>query len=583
MMHSDPDSSSVGRPPATPVRTRLGRGPRDRHARQWLAWAVVAVSAVLPATAAGATNATKPNSSRSPLAVSVVVTGDHLSVRGTVSGALLSGEAYSSRWVVTLQRRVGTRWTPYARGRPHPWHHGESFSLAASAGPAGSKEVLRVAIVSGRHAIATSASVTVSVPWPSMIRNALPPAAPPAPTQAGPAAPGVAPLAPSAFAALQVTGGGGDACVLLRFGGVDCWGSDLDGVLGVDKTWPTPSVGPSVEYSEIPTPVAGISGATQISAGYFYVCALSEAKTVSCWGWDGDGQLGNGEYVYYTGVVQPMDLQYDFPNEVKGLGGVRQISTGDSNSCALLDSGAIDCWGANGAGQLGIGNAASETCAGAPCSTRPVRVSGITTATEIASGGSTTCALLATGSVDCWGLNRYGTVGDGTTINRTQPTPVLGVTNAIKITVGEDDACAIVSGGTIDCWGWDEQGQLGDGNSTGPETCQENQKCSTRPVAVSKIASAVEIAASSAFFEDHTCALLAAGNVECWGSGPLGNGTNASSDLPIEVMGLSSANSVGTAAGGVSCATLTSGALDCWGGGSEGLTVPIPEAKAAPE
>ena len=78
----------------------------------------------------------------------------------------------------------------------------------------------------------------------------------------------------------------------------------------------------------------------------------------------------------------------------------------------------------------------------------PVKVSGISTAKAISAGGSHTCALLAGGTVKCWGLNSNGQLGDGTTIQSATPVKVLGISTATTISAGGSHTCALLSGGT---------------------------------------------------------------------------------------------------------------------------------------
>lgn len=565
---------------------------------------VAALFTVLLATAGTA----DAQASRPRVSASFAAVGRDISADGTVSAGRWYGTGPRSRWIVALQQRVGARWLLRASGHLHARGNLSGFSLTWADGSRGRRDTVRVEVVSGKRIVATSANRTIVATVPVSTHAATRSSSIEQPTwglslssgspesDASRSSVGATPTF-EAFDATQVTSGGENACVLLKDRGVDCWGSDLDGVLGIDETWQQPSDGATTGISFVPTPVARIGEVTQISAGYFYVCALSVAGNVYCWGWDGQGELGNGESVNYDGPeLQPADLEHTIPEAVPGLKNVVQVAAGAGQACALLPDGAIDCWGENASGQLGDGTQSGpETCyfdGNLACSTRPVAVSGISDATQVADGGETSCALLVGGAVDCWGLNRSGALGDGTTTNSDVPVAVSGITDATKIAVGGEDACAVLADGGIDCWGLNEDGQLGSGVNSGPETCLSDLMCSTRPVTVSGIDNAVQVTVGSPEGYGNACALLATGTVKCWGDGgALGDDSYASSDVPVEVSGLNGVVGIATNstfADVLSCAVLSDGALDCWGdgpgvGSDVPVEVPIPEATPAPE
>lgn len=319
-------------------------------------------------------------------------------------------------------------------------------------------------------------------------------------------------------------------CALLASGSVECWGDNGYGQLG-DGTSRGPQSCNGDPCASRPLAVRGVSDATAIAAGGDESCALRSGGSVECWGENTYGQLGDGTSrgPQLCGVYPCSEA----PVAVRGISGASAIAVGADDACALVAGGSVQCWGENSFGQLGDGTSEGpQICNGEPCASAPVTVPAITGASAIAVGGVVSCALIGGGGVDCWGANNYGQLGEGTSRGPQScageacsltPVSVAAISTATAIAAGNDHACALLAGGGVDCWGYNFAAELGIATSSGVQWCSGGEWCATRPVAVYGMTSATSIVAGG----DHTCVLVSAGGVECWGYnsyGQLGDG-----------------------------------------------------------
>ena len=124
-----------------------------------------------------------------------------------------------------------------------------------------------------------------------------------------------------------------------------------------------------------------------------------------------------------------------------------QLALGYLHSCLRKSDGKVQCWGDNGAGQLG--DAVSFDAGARPPAKVPQLVAGISDAVQLASGLSHSCVVRSGGTVMCWGINSFGQLGDGTTQRSSSAVVALGVTDAIAIAAGTSFTCALIRGGTV--------------------------------------------------------------------------------------------------------------------------------------
>jgi alpha-tubulin suppressor-like RCC1 family protein len=302
------------------------------------------------------------------------------------------------------------------------------------------------------------------------------------------------------------------ACALLSDGTVECWGQNSFGQLGIGSTEGPQQSPQEGSCSTTPVPVIGLNGpVTAIAAAGTYACALLADTTVQCWGSDPLTFESSGQ-----------------PATVPNLRGATSIAAGPNSACAIA-GGAIECWGSNIYGALGNGSTDSGG---------PVVVSGIMGATAVSVGLHSACAVLPGGTVSCWGDDRSGQLGNGTTDLAqscagdpcsTTPVPVTGLAGpVVALAVAYQNPCAILGDGTVQCWGYNATGELGIGTTSGPETCF-GAACSTTPVTVGGLTGAAVSIATAGGPPGSACAVLSDGTMSCWGAGqssptPVGQG-----------------------------------------------------------
>ena len=235
----------------------------------------------------------------------------------------------------------------------------------------------------------------------------------------------------------------------------------------------------------------------------------------------------------------------------KATSGAQSLTAAGGHTCAVLADGTVRCWGLNVDGQLGQGERVGS----------PAAVQGVGTATGIAAGREHTCAVLDDGRVMCWGSNRDGQLGR-LAIERGKilpaPAAVAEISGASQVAAGRDHTCALLREGGVRCWGGNSAGQLGDGSTSD----------SAAPIRVQGVSNAVGVAAGSL----HTCAIVRDGTVRCWGAndaGQLGNPRLTPSAVPVPVEAISSATAI--AAGHAhTCALLSDRTVHCWGSNEVG-------------
>jgi alpha-tubulin suppressor-like RCC1 family protein len=366
-------------------------------------------------------------------------------------------------------------------------------------------------------------------------------------------------------------------CAVTDDGKVYCWGDDEVDQLG------------AVSYQYKPVDVLGLNSvATAVSAGASHTCALTNNGIAKCWGGNDNSQTGS-----------LMDTIVDFPRNVDGLlmgnkavmaggyhtcaitsgggmkcvgygaavgygeywslsaardvvglgSGVKAMALGEHHSCALMAWGMVKCWGDNESGQLGDGTTEEKYS--------PVNVSGLESGVAaIAAGGNHTCALMEIGGVKCWGENKEGQLGNGSTSNSNTPVDVVKLdATVVAIAAGDEMTCAMTDNGGVKCWGHHYRG-IGSDSSKSPFDMHT-------PAGVLGISTGA----------NHICILTQSGGVQCWGNNMYGQvgvldgvGNQVGVvKIPTDVLGLSEGVLAISAGGKHTCALMEDGGIKCWG------------------
>ncbi len=236
--------------------------------------------------------------------------------------------------------------------------------------------------------------------------------------------------------AVAVAAGGYHSCAIVGGGAVKCWGLGTAGQLGDGLA----NIPKAVVKAKL-----GAAAATVIVAGPNHTCVRTATGTGLCWGYNEDGELGDGN----GGTSKEADT----PVVISGLQGIATLSAGENHGCAIVVGGSVRCWGKQSSGQLGTGGGNSYYST--------PQVVALDSATAIAAGGSHSCAAVTGGGLWCWGGNGNGQLGLPAAASNAFPAELKGFGDVLGVAAGTVHTCAVRGDGTVWCWGDSYLGQCG--------------------------------------------------------------------------------------------------------------------------
>lgn len=306
-----------------------------------------------------------------------------------------------------------------------------------------------------------------------------------------------------------VSAGYRHTCGLTAHGIAYCWGANDSGQLGNG----------SRTASATPVRISGKLIFSSLSAGATHTCGITTSGDAYCWGGNWHGQLGNGS----LGGEKGNACCHTEPTRVGGAISFSQATAGGIHTCALTKDGQAYCWGIANYGRLGLGH---TNVINLPT---PTIVSGSLEFLSIDPGGFYTCGLTKTRVAYCWGAGADGELGNGSaTAERNVPVAVSGGLRFMVIAARNTHTCGITTDGSVYCWGANRFGQIGDGST----------ESRYAPTAVSPGRKFKLISAGGNEFSGHTCGITIDDKTLCWGDnrwGQLGNGSTAGNATPVPV------------------------------------------------
>jgi alpha-tubulin suppressor-like RCC1 family protein len=236
-----------------------------------------------------------------------------------------------------------------------------------------------------------------------------------------------------------------------------CWGDNYYGEVGIGTHM----------TNELPAHIANDPKFQQLTAGENHVCGIANG-TAYCWGNNEFGQLGDGQDGWTISTPDKWS-----PTLVSTYGGWTQLTAGENFTCGLQSGASEKCWGYNWDGEMG--NGSTSQAVPSPTSVYTAWSSGTLNSLSTDAIGSTMCTIDQVGGAWCWGLNS-GAIINPSGGSYLRPVPIVGGASFTQIATGSNHACAIDNQATVYCWGQDYNGQTANSGGSAPQPINSTVK-----------------------------------------------------------------------------------------------------------
>lgn len=329
----------------------------------------------------------------------------------------------------------------------------------------------------------------------------------------------------TSFGVEKIASGANHNCALMYNGLVKCWGSNDSGQIGLNQTngqrgATAGDMGENLSFLNL----GGAKFVRDIISGGYQSnsnCAIMSDGEMRCWGDNSQGQLGIGDNVSSNLKIgdESDEVSTTFLDPVT-FGGqkVRSAAMGPGHTCAIAVNGSVYCFGQNNNGQLGLGNTTPTL---APSSAVDLLID---KAIQLAIGSTHTCALLSSGELKCWGSNGSGELGQNNTANIGETAASMSSLSQVfvgsglkilKVSAGWSSTCALLDSHNVKCWGYNGNGVLGlnidDNVGTGTTSISSTPVVNFDTSATNSLATDIQTNGNT------SCILKASGIVRCWG------------------------------------------------------------------